>query len=95
MDNRDYDACQRLVAVLNKTTSLGWTFGYLGNCSGMEGTPAFQDDRFWYAFASHPGRVGTARDRIGGFSTSELDRLAAMLGGAVSLALVQSARVSA
>lgn len=92
MDNSDYDACQRLIEVLNKNTSIVWSFGYLGNCSGMEGTPAFDDDRFWYAFASHPGRVGTASDRIGGFATSDLDRLVGVLQGAVALSVVLDAR---
>lgn len=90
MDNSDYDACQRLVELLNKKTSIVWSFGYLGNCSGIPGTPAFEDDRSWYAFAAHPGRVGKASDRIGGFGTESLGQLVRMLQGAVALAVVQS-----
>lgn len=88
MDNRDYDACQRLVASLSKKTGIAWTFGYLGNTYGLEGTPAFQDDRSWFAFAAHPGRVGTALDCIGGFSTDRLGGLVGALQGAVALAVV-------
>lgn len=90
--NRDYDACQRLTELLTKKTGISWTFGYLGNCSGIPGTPAFKDDRRWYAFAAHPGRVGTALDSIGGYSTDRLEELATVLHGAVKLAVVLEAR---
>lgn len=90
-----YEQCQRLTELLTKNTEIDWSFGYLGNSYGIEGTMAYQDDRTWYAFAAHPGRVGTTRDRIGGFRTSDLGHLVPVLQGAVALAIVQSARVSA
>lgn len=43
------------------------TFGYLGNLSNT------RDDRLWFVFLPHPGRTGTAADRLGGFTTGELD----------------------
>lgn len=60
----------------------GVTFGYLGNVGiGREGR---YDDRSWYIFLPHPGRVGTYLDAVGGYSTGNLglmlaawDRLAA------------------
>lgn len=85
--NRDYDACQRLVGLLSEKTGIAWTFGYLGN---IYGTRQQDDDRMWYAFAAHPGRVGTDRDSIGGFRTENLDRLVEWLRGAVALAVVQA-----
>ena len=48
----------------------GVTFGYIGNC-GVDRSGPF-DDRSWYIFLPHPGRVGTYEDRIGGFRTSDL-----------------------
>jgi len=41
------------------------TTGYIGNVT--QG----RDDRAWYFFASHPGRVGEAADRWGGTATQE------------------------
>lgn len=87
-----YESCQRLVKVLSSKTGIDWTFGYLGNCSGSENTPAFRDDRTWYAFAAHPGRVGTEVDRIGGFSTDRLDDLVLVLQGSVKLSVVLEAQ---
>lgn len=87
-----YESCQRLVKVLSANTGIDWTFGYLGNCSGLQNTPAFRDDRFWYAFAANPGRVGTEMDRIGGFSTARLGDLVLVLQGAVKLSVVLYAR---
>lgn len=87
-----YESCQRLVKVLAANTGIDWTFGYLGNVSGFENTPAYRDDRTWYAFAAHPGRVGTDLDRIGGVSTDRLDRLVVVLQGAVKLSVVLEAQ---
>jgi hypothetical protein len=81
-------ACERLVKVLTNQTGFAWTFGYIGNCSGIPGTPRFQDDRRWYGFAAHPGRVGTSQDSIGGVRTEDLDTLVTLLQGAVRLATV-------
>ncbi len=41
------------------------TTGYLGNISRD------RDDRSWYFFAAHPGRVGTHADTWGGCATQE------------------------
>lgn len=41
----------------------GWTWGYIGNLERGN------DDRSWFIFVPHPGRVGQAEDRIGGFTT--------------------------
>lgn len=58
---------QRLLDQLNEVIGGGATFGYLGNCgSGV-------DDRSWYVFLPHPGRVGTHEDRLGGFGTGDVD----------------------
>lgn len=44
------------------------TFGYIGNCDINGGN----DHRAWYVFLPHPGRAGTADDRVGGFATGDL-----------------------
>jgi hypothetical protein len=82
--NDPADVCRRRVATLAELTGAEWTFGYIGNVSGA------RDDRRWYAFAPHPGRVGTADDRIGGVPTEKLGDLATMLAGALALARVQA-----
>jgi len=48
-------------------TELGTDFssGYIGNVERG------RDDRAWYFFAPHPGRVGEAADRWGGCATQE------------------------
>lgn len=66
----DCQRCQRIVESLTETTGIEWTFGYIGNLDGR------RDDRRWYAFAAHPGRVGTYADQIGGVSTKDLGKLA-------------------
>jgi hypothetical protein len=71
-------ACERLVEKLSERTGLAWTFGYIGNTG-----PGY-DDRSWFAFAPHPGRIGTSADRLGGFPTEHLDRLRVFLAGAVA-----------
>lgn len=81
----DEDRCQRYVRLLNKYTDLKWTFGYLGNDYGTD-----TSERRYYVFASHPGRVGTYRDRIG--DVKKPVDLIPMLQGAVELAIVQSFR---
>lgn len=77
---------ERLVNVLTDRTGISWTLGYLGNCSGIPGTPAYRDERRWYAFAAHSGRVGTPADSIGGFADPA--DLIPWLQGAVSLTTV-------
>ena len=74
-------SCQHLVGLLTKHTGIAWTFGYLGNVY------ADHDDRHWYAFAAHPGRVGTNKDSIGGYRNPA--DLVPLLMGAVQLAIVQ------
>jgi len=46
------------------------SFGYIGNC-GVDRSGPF-DDRSWYVFLPHPGRVGTPRDNVGGYRTANL-----------------------
>ncbi|CAB4189613.1 hypothetical protein UFOVP1196_4 [uncultured Caudovirales phage] len=58
-----------LEALQAKVTELqaelpGITFGYIGNCGVNRNGPF--DDRSWYIFLPHPGRVGTSDDRVGG-----------------------------
>jgi hypothetical protein len=59
----------------------GVTCGYIGN-TYADGT----DDRSWFIFLPHPGRVGTAKDRIGGVSTANrfslVQLMLAMIKGA-------------
>lgn len=73
------EQCRRLVEILADKTGIAWTFGYIGNCG------AGYDDRAWYAFAPHPGRVGTAADRIGGYSTDELESFRTFLRGTIAI----------
>lgn len=40
----------------------GITFGYIGNV-GVDRSGPF-DDRSWYVFLPHPGRIGTYADRV-------------------------------
>ena len=47
---------------------IGVTFGYLGNCDVCGGW----DDRIWYVFLPHPGRVGTYSDRVEVGRTAQL-----------------------
>lgn len=51
----------------------GVTFGYIGNC-GSDRSGRF-DDRSWYIFLPHPGRVGDYSDRLGGYRTQDLGRM--------------------
>jgi len=74
--------CEALTRRLGERTGIAWTFGYIGNVD------PHRDDRRWYAFAAHPGRVGTSRDSIGGVPTEDLDELVSMLQGAVQLLTV-------
>ena len=75
-----HDTCKRIVDRLTSLTGETWTFGYIGNCDNV------RDDRTWFAFRPHPGRVGTPDDRIGGYRTDDLDKLALVLRGALSMA---------
>lgn len=65
--DRVIDAINRVMNELNKMINGDATFGYIGNLS------QFRDDRAWYVFLPHPGRVGTAEDRLGGFSTGDIN----------------------
>lgn len=53
------------------------TFGYIGNCSPS----GANDDRRWYVFLPHPGRVGTMDDTLGGFSTGNASGAHGTLSG--------------
>lgn len=46
------------------------SFGYIGNV-GVDRSGPF-DDRSWYVFLPHPGRVGTPADCVGGYRTANL-----------------------
>jgi hypothetical protein len=63
------DPCARIRARIQRLADMlpdDVSFGYIGNCDG-----AGYDDRLWYLFLPHPGRVGTSLDRIGGFRTDD------------------------
>jgi len=79
---------RRCAARLSELTGIPFTYGYLGDVSGIPGTPAFRDSRSYYLFAVHPGRVGDAGDRIGG--VSDPADLLPLLRGALALAAVQA-----
>lgn len=80
---RVIERIEALVAELNVELGLtatypeprnGLSFGYIGNCGhrpARNGGGAF-DDRLWSIFLPHPGRVGTADDRLGAFATGDL-----------------------
>ncbi len=61
----DYKEVARRAEIL-KALFPGLSFGYLGNIE-----TSF-DDRSFYFFFPHPGRVGTYEDRVGGYSFSQL-----------------------
>lgn len=88
--DRAVASCQRMVKTLSERTGIEFTFGYIGNTYGIEGTVAFRDDRRWFAFAAHPGRIGTDHDRLGGYRTSDLSGMVAELHGALSLSYIQA-----
>lgn len=77
--------CQRIVKRIAEVTGEAWTFGYIGNL-----TP-HGDDRGWFAFRPHPGRVGTSADRIGGVGTDDLESLVPVLRGALRMAMMLNA----
>lgn len=55
----------------------GVTIGYIGNCSvASDVRVSAHDDRSWYIFLPHPGRVGTREDSLGGFPTEDRGKLA-------------------
>jgi hypothetical protein len=72
--DRHVAAIEALVAELNADLGLTLTdnpitFGYIGDLNGYApGTPRHIDSRSFFVFLPHPGRVGTAADRIGGFA---------------------------
>lgn len=69
--NRVIVSIDRVLGKLNEVIWWGKdcaTFGYIGNLDAR-----FGDDRCWYVFLPHPGRVGTEDDRLGGFSTGDID----------------------
>lgn len=53
----EHDFLQESVELLERSLP-GITFGYLGNCE------SWGDDRSWYVFLPHPGRVGTFNDAV-------------------------------
>lgn len=89
---RVIDSIKRIMIKLNEVIGAGATFGYIGNLDER-----FGDDRSWYVFLPHPGRVGTTEDRFGGFSTGDIEgarRTLTELSGALTMAryLRQSVR---
>lgn len=81
--DRLIERVRKLVENLNEVIGGGATFGYLGNCDSRH------DYRCWYVFLPHPGRVGTADDRLGGFGTNDLagvESLVSQLHGAMIMA---------
>lgn len=74
------DRCRYIVERIANITGEAWTFGYIGNVD------RYGDGRGWYAFRPHPGRAGTAADRIGGHGTEDLDKLEHVLAGAYAMA---------
>jgi hypothetical protein len=77
---------RRTTELLSEVTGITWTVGYIGNCDNR------RDDRSWFLFADHPGRVGTASDRIGGVDTANLNDLALMASGALRMAKFMAAK---
>lgn len=82
------DRIRRCTARLSEATGIEFSYGYLGDVSGIPGTPAFRDSRTYYLFAAHPGRVGTDKDRLGG--VSDPADLLPILGAALGLARIQN-----
>jgi hypothetical protein len=68
------DALRRKVEELAKECP-GITFGYIGNC-GVDRSGPF-DDRSWYVFLPVNGRISSAIDHVGGFSTDYLPEMLA------------------
>lgn len=66
---REQQAQARFDRMMKATLPEGWSYGYIGNVDHKT------DDRAWFIFAPHPGRVGTPKDRIGGFSTEDRHKL--------------------
>ena len=58
--DRLYERAQEIVVTIP-----GVTIGYIGNLEFG------RDDRAWYIFLPHPGRIGKAEDRLGGYSTED------------------------
>lgn len=79
--SRAVERIRRVAERLTEATGVKWTFGYIGNCDHT------RDDRNWYLFAAHPGRVGSSADRIGGYATSDLPAFVPVAQGALSMAL--------
>lgn len=85
----DIDArIRRQTDRLTEATGITFRYGYLGDVSGIPGTPAFRDSRSYYLFAAHPGRCGTDADRLGG--VSDPADLLPILGAALGLARIQN-----
>lgn len=85
--DRVIDCIKRQVAKLNEALGLpadeGATFGYIGGIDGL------RDDRKYYVFLPHPGRMGTSTDLVGGFAHGDeagARALACTLGGMLTLA---------
>lgn len=56
----------------------GLTVGYIGS-TWSDGS----DDRRWFIFRPHPGRVGTSDDSIGGYPTAERGKLIPLINAIV------------
>lgn len=90
---RVHEQIERMVTQMNKALGLDpadysrrVSFGYIGNVDPS----GSNDDRAWYVFLPHPGRVGTDADCLGsGHRTDDYAgavRTAAMVSGALRFA---------
>lgn len=64
--------------------AVNWRFGYVGNCSGTPGTPAWYDDRLWTVWAPHPGRIGAEHENLGYVRTAGVGELVDRLQGVLA-----------
>jgi hypothetical protein len=74
---------------LAEVSGIDYTFGYIGNLDAR-----FGDDRIWYVFAPHPGRVGTDKDRFGGVRTEQLAELIPLVRQKITQAKTSSRTAS-
>lgn len=84
---------ERISELLTERTGVEFTFGYIGNVNSYQpGTHAYRDDRLWYFFAAHPGRIGDHRDHIGGYHTADLEELLTEARGVLQMLTILSTR---
>jgi len=69
-NDRMYDEAEALIRPIE-----GVSIGYIGNVSTLHKAGVPMDDRAWYIFLPHPGRVGQREDSLGGYPTEERGKL--------------------